>query len=94
MNNIQFSRVKANLTQKELASVINVDRSTIAKWETDRALPRAELLPKLAKALHCSIDDLIEDDAEKGDENNAETDTEYARKAVCSNQSSYRCVYR
>lgn len=59
MNNIQFIRSRLAITQEDLAAVIEVDRSTIAKWETGKALPRAELLPKLAKALNCSIDDLL-----------------------------------
>lgn len=34
MNNLKELREKANLTQESLAKLINVDRSTIAKWET------------------------------------------------------------
>jgi putative HTH-type transcriptional regulator len=48
-----------NLTQIELAKMLNVDRSTVAKWETGGALPTADKLPKIAKALNCKIDDLF-----------------------------------
>ena len=61
MNSIQSRRTRLGITQEELAAVIEVDRSTIAKWETGKALPRAELLPKLARALNCSIDNLLSD---------------------------------
>ena len=61
MNEIQMMRNRLGITQEELAAVIEVDRSTIAKWETGKALPRAELLPKLARALNCSIDNLLSD---------------------------------
>ena len=64
MNDIQIKRNRLAITQKELAAIIEVDRSTIAKWETGKALPRAELLPRLAKALNCSIDDLFSNNTE------------------------------
>lgn len=64
MNDIQIRRNRLAITQKELAAIIEVDRSTIAKWETGKALPRAELLPRLAKALNCSIDDLFSNNTE------------------------------
>ena len=59
MNNLKMLREKANLTQESLAKLINVDRSTIAKWETGEASPRSEKLPMLAKVLDCRIDDLF-----------------------------------
>lgn len=57
MLNIQSLR--GDKTQSALAEELGVDRSTIAKWETGKANPRADLLPKLAKALGCSVDDLF-----------------------------------
>lgn len=52
-------REKENLTQESLAKLINVDRSTIAKWETGEASPRSDKLPTLANVLNCTIDDLF-----------------------------------
>lgn len=60
MNIIQNLRNKNNLTQEQLALKLNVDRSTIAKWETGEAMPRADKLPELARILECTIDDLFE----------------------------------
>ena len=57
MNNLKEVREKANLTQEQLANLINVDRSTITKWETGEAAPRSDKLPMLAKVLDCRIDD-------------------------------------
>lgn len=51
-------RERAKLTQRELADVLGVERSTVAKWESGAAYPRASQLPALAAALHCSIDEL------------------------------------
>lgn len=59
MNNLKELREKANLTQESLAKLINVDRSTIAKWETGEASPRSDKLPTLANVLNCTIDDLF-----------------------------------
>lgn len=53
-------RERANLKQRELAGLLGVERSTIAKWETGAALPRASQLPDLAAALHCTIDELYQ----------------------------------
>lgn len=61
MNNIKQLRENANLTQQQLSENLNVDRSTIAKWETGEAMPRADKLPELAKIFGCSIDDLYKD---------------------------------
>ena len=59
MINLKMLREKANLTQESLAKLINVDRSTIAKWETGEASPRSDKLPTLANVLNCTIDDLF-----------------------------------
>ncbi len=64
MNDIQKHRQKNKLSQEQLASKLGVDRSTVAKWETGEAMPRADKLPELAKILGCTIDDLFKE--EKG----------------------------
>ena len=56
---INIQSLRGDKTQSALAEELGVDRSTIAKWETGKANPRADLLPKLAKALGCSVDDLF-----------------------------------
>ncbi|MCI9086890.1 MAG: helix-turn-helix transcriptional regulator [Clostridia bacterium] len=62
MNKIKDKREAAGLTQNRLAETLGVDRSTIAKWETGEALPRADKFPLLAKILKCKIDDLFVSD--------------------------------
>ena len=52
-------RLAANLTQKDVAEELNVDRSTVSYWENGSAMPRAEQLPKLADLFHCTIDALF-----------------------------------
>ena len=59
MKGLAIRRNKAGLTQVEAASKLGTDRSTIAKWETGAACPRAELIPAIAKLYGCTIDDLF-----------------------------------
>ena len=56
---IKILRTRANLTQGQLAEKLGVDRSTVAYWDANAAYPRAELLPRIADALGCSIDALF-----------------------------------
>ncbi|WP_370812696.1 helix-turn-helix domain-containing protein [Butyricicoccus pullicaecorum] len=59
MIQIKEYRERCGFTQQQLAEKIQENRATIAKWEIGSAFPRAEKLPTLADALHCSIDDLF-----------------------------------
>lgn len=52
-------REAMKLTQDDLAKKLDVDRSTVAKWETGDALPRAGMLPRIAFVLGCPIDALL-----------------------------------
>ena len=54
-------RKAAGITQNELAETLCIDRSTIAKWETGKAYPRAALLPKIAQILDCTVDELLQE---------------------------------
>lgn len=55
---IKHIRKNNGLSQEQLAEKMKVDRSTVAKWETGEAMPRADKLPILATVLNCSISDL------------------------------------
>ncbi|MBS5149716.1 MAG: helix-turn-helix transcriptional regulator [Butyricicoccus pullicaecorum] len=44
--------------EEQFADCIQENRTTIAKWETGSAFPRAEKLPLIANALGCTIDEL------------------------------------
>lgn len=59
--NIRLYRERANLKQNELADMLHLTQSAIAKWETGEAIPRGDKLPQLAKILNCSIEDLFDD---------------------------------
>ena len=59
MNNIAKFRTNQGYTQKELANILKINQSAIAKWETGKASPTADKLPLLAKLFKCNIDDLF-----------------------------------
>jgi len=48
-----------NLTQDDLATLMCVSQQAVAKWENGVSFPRSELLPKLARVLKCSVDELL-----------------------------------
>ena len=56
---IKELREKENLTQIELANMINVSDKTISKWETGKGLPDISLIEPLAKALKVSVIELM-----------------------------------
>lgn len=56
---IRDCRIRARLTQEDVANKIGIDRSTVAKWETGAASPRTDKLLQLAQVLNCTVDDLL-----------------------------------
>lgn len=54
-------RRRAGLSQAELAQAIGETQQNIAFWELSSKPPRSDVLPKLAKALDVSIEDLLGD---------------------------------
>lgn len=56
---IRILREVAELKQEEVAAQMGVDRTTVNKWETEVALPRARQIPLLAQVLQCTIGDLF-----------------------------------
>lgn len=65
VNNFQRIRTSTPFTQETLAECLNIDRSTVAKWETGKSYPKAKLLPKIAEVLNCTVDELLLDESRK-----------------------------
>ena len=57
------AREKSGMTQRDLATTLGVDQSTVSLWEVGKTQPRAKLLPKLAQILKCTVDELLTPDA-------------------------------
>ncbi len=71
---IKSLRKGLRLSQEELSDKIDVDRSNISAWETDKAEPRWANIKAMAKLFGVSIEQLLDDDDIKqpnpGDQNN------------------------
>ena len=52
-------RKEAGLTQLELAELVGDTQVNISFWERSDKPPRSDVLPKMAKALGVSVDDLL-----------------------------------
>lgn len=75
---IQSYRKQRGLSQEQLASLLNVSRQALSKWEQDINVPNVEKIIEVAKKLDVSINELlgIED----------ETNSEYAKLESILNQ--------
>lgn len=58
-NLICYLRESHNLTQKELADILNVSDKAVSKWENGQAIPRMDTLEKIAQALDTTVEELI-----------------------------------
>lgn len=58
-NNLKEARKSCLLTQKQVATALNVVESCYANWEQGRTEPNIEMLRKLGEVLKINIDDLI-----------------------------------
>ena len=56
---LQSLRKEKGLTQEELAEVLYVSRTAVAKWESGRGYPNIESLKDISKFFSVSIDDLL-----------------------------------
>jgi len=56
---LKILRVEKNLTQKDLAVIINKSRPTVAAYETNSRLPDADTLEKIARYFDVTIDYLL-----------------------------------
>ena len=67
--NLQFLRKMRNkMTQEELAEKMGVSRQTISKWELDIVYPEMSKVVELCTLFFCSMDQLIREDMNMGEE--------------------------
>lgn len=55
-------RVNSNLTQAQVAELLNVSRKTISGWENGRSYPDTNSLVKMSDIYKISVDDLVRKD--------------------------------
>ena len=54
-------RRKKNLSQEEVANLLNVSRQTISKWETDQSTPDFDKIAPLCELYQITTDELLTD---------------------------------
>jgi transcriptional regulator with XRE-family HTH domain len=59
---LKESRLKQNLSQNDVAAMLNVSRQTISRWETGRGYPETDNLVKLSHIYQISLEDLFKND--------------------------------
>ncbi len=59
--NIKFARMKQNISQEELAEMVNTSRTTISMIETARQNPTILKVIDIARQLNTDINELIKD---------------------------------
>ena len=57
---ITLLRKEKGLTQEELATHMGVSPQAVSKWENDQTCPDISALPKLARLLGVTVDELLE----------------------------------
>lgn len=83
---LQLLRKQNGLSQEQLASQLTVSRQTISKWELDTSLPDTENIIQISNIFDVSIDYLLKEDAEQGNESTPpnQNHTAIANKSLTS----------
>ncbi len=61
MENLRIMRYKKHLTMRELSKKAGVAVSSICSYENGKSKPQKAKVEALAKALGCTIEDIMED---------------------------------
>lgn len=59
---IKNARIKANLTQEQVAEFLGVSRQTISNWETEKTYPDIVSVVKMSDLYHVSLDHLLKEE--------------------------------
>ena len=56
---LKLLRKKRKITQEDLAQMLNVDRTSVGKWETGKNLANNDVLQEICSIFDCSLDYLL-----------------------------------
>jgi len=59
MDDIRIMRYRLGMNQKDLAREMAVSQATICEWESGRASPKIDRIPRLAALLGVTSDEII-----------------------------------
>lgn len=57
---ITASRLAAGMTQAQLAAAVGCTQKDVSRWERGVYSPKTETLSKIAQALGCAMEDLLQ----------------------------------
>ena len=57
---LKVLRTQKGLTQEAFAEELNVSRSAIAKWESNKGIPEISNLKQISQVLNVSLDELLD----------------------------------
>ncbi len=60
---IRIRRTELNITQQDLADRLNVSRSAVSNWETNKNYPDLQIIVQVSEELNISLDALLKGDA-------------------------------
>jgi len=58
--NIRALRERRDLTQDQLAELLDVSQKTVSSWEIDRTEPKMGMIERICMVLNCQKTDIIE----------------------------------
>lgn len=58
---IKDKRIEAEMSQEELAVASGVSRVAITRYESGERVPNINIAARIARALNCKVDDLLND---------------------------------
>ncbi|MCR8746906.1 helix-turn-helix domain-containing protein [Romboutsia lituseburensis] len=61
---LKQARLKKELTQENIANILNISRSTISSWEVGRSYPDLENIVLLSDLYNISLDSLLREDSD------------------------------
>lgn len=60
MNIIKSLRIRAGLTQCQLAAAVGIKQPSVASWESGKTVPKVQHLQRIAAALGCKVEELFD----------------------------------
>lgn len=73
-------RKENNITQEQLADLLNVSRQSISKYESNLSLPEVDKLITISEIFNCSLDYLLKDEIENDNKDNIKKETKPKKK--------------
>lgn len=57
--NVKNLRLRALLTQKQLAKKLDVNQGTVSRWENQEIKPAKKYIKKMTRIFGCTVDELM-----------------------------------